>query len=134
MWLFTSKTVRKHGKFISDHKNFIIRVLPFVILHPHFSILIFPYLFSIFILSSEFSHPHFFIRIFQPHFPSLQTPLYADKNQPRYKLGRISFFLLLYGSRKLLVITLQPMVAPVVFLSGFKDGVVATWKASCEKL
>ena len=52
--LFTSKTVRKHRKFVSDHMDFIICILSFVICHPHFSILI---------LSSAFCHPHFFIRI-----------------------------------------------------------------------
>ena len=39
--LFTSKTVRKHRKFIPPYKEFIIRILSFVIFHPHISIRIF---------------------------------------------------------------------------------------------
>ena len=45
--LFTSKTVRKLRKFISDHKDFIIHLLSFLIFHPHFVICIFPSAFCI---------------------------------------------------------------------------------------
>ena len=57
--LFTTKTVGKHRKFISDQKDFIIRIFVIrnfssVLCHPHFSFRIFP---SAFFLSS-FYHPH----------------------------------------------------------------------------
>ena len=51
--LFPSKTIRKHSKFISVHKDFIIRILSFVI----FSSVIFSSAFFIRIFRSEFFHP-----------------------------------------------------------------------------
>jgi len=84
--LFTSQTVRKHRKFISDHKDFIIHMLSFLIFHPHFVICIFP---------PAFFHPHFTICIFPPticHVPSSGLHF----TEPLYKVWKFSSICLVW--------------------------------------
>jgi len=82
-------------------------------------------------------HEHTKKELSLPVLPIQMEIITRMRSNPRYKLGRICFCRqILNLKRKLLLTTgtLWPMVAPVVFSSGFKVAFVAVWKVSCRAL